>query len=304
MIERIVEITDHELYLSLYRGFMLVKKDGVEVGRVPLADMSVLLWSSLGSSISSRLVSALLDHNIIVVFCGENFHPKGFLWPMEGHHEHAGRVELQSSVSLPLKKRLWQQIVAAKIMAQSETLKRFDRSDEGLSALAKKVVSGDKDNLESQAARRYWPALMGPTFHRDRKAGGINAMLNYGYAVLRASTARAVSACGLHPAFGIHHRNDLNPFRLVDDLMEPFRPTVDCQVRKLFDAGQNEVDTHVKEKLVEILKMDFQSTRGITPLFNVLLWTAQSLVSSFRSKSARLELPLSVLPVAWTKKHE
>ena len=104
MIERIVEITDHELHLSLYRGFMQVKKEGEEVGRVPLADMSVLLWSSLGSSISSRLISALLDNNVMIVFCGENFHPKGMIWPMENHHEHAGRVELQNTVSLPLQK--------------------------------------------------------------------------------------------------------------------------------------------------------------------------------------------------------
>jgi len=301
MIERVVEITDHELHLSLYRGFMQVKKDSEEVGRVPLADMSVLLWSSLGSSISSRLISALLDNNVMIVFCGENFHPKGMIWPMEGHHAHAGRLELQTAVSLPLQKRLWQQIVMAKIRAQGSALKHFSLSDKGLTALSERVSSGDKEHLEAQAARRYWPALMGPGFHRDRQAGGINAMLNYGYAVLRAATARAVSACGLHPAFGLHHRNDLNPFRLVDDLMEPFRPMVDCQVRKLSDAGMNEVDTPVKEKLAGILKMDFQSSRGKTPLFNCLLWLAQSLVNSFQSKETQLELPLSVLPVVWTK---
>ena len=280
---------------------MQVKKEGEEVGRVPLADMSVLLWSSLGSSISSRLISALLDNNVMIVFCGENFHPKGMIWPMENHHEHAGRVELQNTVSLPLQKRLWQQIVTAKIKAQGEALKHFGLSDEGLTALAERVSSGDKDFFEAQAARRYWPALMGPGFHRDRKAGGINAMLNYGYAVLRASTARAVSACGLHPTFGLHHSNDHNPFRLVDDLMEPFRPVVDCQVRKLSDSGQNEVTTPVKEKLAGILKMDFQSSRGKTPLFNSLLWMVQSLVNSFQSKNAGLELPSPLLPMTWTK---
>ena len=42
-------------------------------------------------------------------------------------------------------------------------------------------------------------------------------------AVIRSAIARAIVTVGCHPAFGIHHNNQLNAFNLVDDLIEPFR---------------------------------------------------------------------------------
>ncbi|MFT3859228.1 MAG: CRISPR-associated endonuclease Cas1 [Aquabacterium sp.] len=65
--------------------------------------------------------------------------------------------------------------------------------------LASKVRSGDPDNLEAQGARRYWGLLFGDDFRRDQDGDGLNALLNYGYTVLRAATARSIVAAGLHP---------------------------------------------------------------------------------------------------------
>jgi CRISPR-associated protein Cas1 len=84
--------------------------------------------------------------------------------------------------------------------------------------------------VEAQAARRYWPALFGAEFKRDPDAEDQNRLLNYGYAVLRAITARAICAAGLHPSLGLHHHNRYDSFCLADDLMEPYRPLVDAVV--------------------------------------------------------------------------
>ncbi|NIQ00045.1 MAG: type II CRISPR-associated endonuclease Cas1, partial [Nitrospinaceae bacterium] len=153
------------------------------------------------------------------------------------------------------------------------------------------VGSGDPENCEAQAARRYWKPLMGPAFKRDVKAEGVNSLLNYGYAVLRAATARAVAASGLHPALSLHHHNQANPFGLVDDLMEPFRPCVDQVVRKLKDEGLEEVIPDTKRQLAAVLDMDLKTERGTTPLSNTLFHMAQSLVTSYETRKDCLILP-------------
>src|SRR5690606_12322949 len=45
-----------------------------------------------------------------------------------------------------------------------------------------------------------------------------------------ACFARTNVAYGLHPAYGIGHRNQFNAFNLVDDCMEVFRPVIDLWV--------------------------------------------------------------------------
>lgn len=69
-----------------------------------------------------------------------------------------------------------------------------------------------------------------------------NSALNYGYAIIRASVARALVSAGFHPALGVfHHRRD-NPFCLADDLMEPLRPLVDRAVKQILSESPNPQD--------------------------------------------------------------
>ena len=130
---------------------------------------------------------------------------------------------------------MWQQFVKAKLEAQAQLLEYRSGTDYGLRALAAEVRSGDPENVEARGARLYWRALFGDDFRRDREAEDLNRHLNYGYAVLRAITARAVCAAGLHPSLGIHHHNRYDAFCLADDVMEPFRPLVDRVVVNLND---------------------------------------------------------------------
>jgi CRISPR-associated protein Cas1 len=157
--------------------------------------------------------------------------------PLDAHHVQTERHRAQGEASAPTRKRIWQRLIAAKIAQQADVLVHFTGHHGGLLPLSKRVRSGDPDNLEAQAAQRYWPSLFGRDFRRDRDADGINALLNYGYAVMRAAIARAVVASGLIPSLGVFHSNRSNPFCLADDLLEPYRPYVDWRVRLLMNEA-------------------------------------------------------------------
>ncbi len=155
------------------------------------------------------------------------------LLPLVTHSLQAERFAAQARLAAPVRKRAWQQIVQAKITAQGRLLKERTHNDHGLDAIAKSVKSGDTANVEARAARIYWGKLFGETvFRRDADGDGLNACLNYGYAILRAVVARSLCGAGLHPSLGIHHHNRYDAFCLADDLMEPFRPLVDREVAR------------------------------------------------------------------------
>ncbi len=181
-------------------------------------------------TITGALLSALAENGVAMIVPDARHHPAGMLLSFHQHHLQSAVAHSQIGMSLPLKKRLWQKLVVAKIENQAAVLRAIG-SDEAkaLSAMAGRVGSGDPDNLEAQAARAYWPYIFAgfKRHYEDRR----NGLLNYGYAVVRAALARACAASGLLPAFGLHHCSRANAFNLVDDLLEPFRPSVDRMAR-------------------------------------------------------------------------
>ena len=209
MIGRVIEVASAGRHLARDRGLMTVSHEGVEDGRVPLDDIGVLLCNARDLTYSNELLIELARRGAAVVLC-DNYLPVTWLWPLEGNHIQALRMRRQLEASLPLRKRLWQALVKAKIAQQENTLELLGVSGGNLGELAKRVRSGDPENVEAQAARRYWPLLFGDSFRRERFGPMPNPLLNYGYTVLRAATARAVVAAGLHPSVGLHHANRMN----------------------------------------------------------------------------------------------
>ncbi|MDO8423600.1 MAG: type II CRISPR-associated endonuclease Cas1 [Parvibaculum sp.] len=297
MIGRVVEIASDDRHLALSRGFLTVSHDRTEVARIPLDDIGVLLCHAHGLTYSNNLMVELAKRGACVVLCGPNHMPIAWLWPLDGHHVQSLRMRHQLEVGAPLRKRLWQVIVRAKIEQQGAVLERLGKPDGAFDLLARKVKSGDPENIEAQAARRYWPLLMGETFRRDRDAGGVNAMLNYGYTVLRAGVARAVTTAGLHPSVGLHHSNRNNPMCLVDDLMEPFRPIVDYTVSRLQSAGATDVSPETKAVLAEVLAFDMATEQGTTPVSTCAERLTYSLAQSFEAGKPTLILPRTLLPL-------
>jgi CRISPR-associated protein Cas1 len=295
MLGRIVEVSNDKRHLSVYRGFMLVHSTGEnrqEVGRVPLDDIAALIANAHGLSYTNNLLVALAERGAPFVLCASNHNVVGMLWPVDGHHQQAHRFEAQIACTLPNRKKLWAAIVKAKLLNQAAVLQVTGAAHAPLQALAKQVRSGDPVNLEAQGARKYWGLLMGPLFRRDQQADGVNALLNYGYTVLRAAMARAVVAAGLHPSLGLHHSHDNNAMRLVDDLMEPFCPVIDLVVWKMQFLGPCHVNADTKRALVQCLYQDLATDTGRTPVLVAVQKLATSLAQVLLGERKTLDLPL------------
>ncbi len=298
---RIVEVAEDRRHLSVYRGFMLVHNTGderQELGRVALDDMAALIASAYGISYTNNLLVALAERGVPFVLCAANHKPVGMLWPIDGHHLQAHRFDAQIACTLPTKKRLWASLVKAKLVQQAAVLEATGVAAAPLQTLAKNVRSGDPDNLEAQGARKYWGLLFGPLFRRDQEADGLNALLNYGYTVLRAATARAVVAAGLHPSIGLHHSHDNNAMRLVDDLMEPFRPIVDWTVWQLQHTQPCYINPETKRALVKSLYLDLATPAGNTPVLFAIQKLATSLAQVLTNERTELDLPYPCVPAA------
>ena len=291
MLGRIVEISQDGRHLSAERGHMVVAENGAEVARVALDDIAAVIASAHGLTYSNSLLVALAERNAPLIVCARNFTPAAYLWSVTGNHRQAARMAAQVSSSLPMGKRLWKSVVQAKIAQQAGVLASLGRPTAALTALISKVRSGDPDNIEAQAARRYWPLAFGDDFRRDRSQSGANAMLNYGYMVLRAAMSRAIMGAGLHPSMGIHHCNEVNPMRLADDLMEPFRPLTDRVVLHLLQAGENDVTPAVKKSLAAVAYADLATSRGTTPVMGAMVALATSLAQNYEGQRTDLDLP-------------
>lgn len=233
MTKRVIEIAEREARLRLENRLLVIRvADGGE-HRVPIGEIECLILGTPAVSVTGMLLAALAEEGVMVLISGTNHLPVGMQLPLASHYLQSERFREQAAASLPLCKRLWQIVVSAKIRSQGRLLRELRGEDGGLIALAEQVRSGDPENLEGRAAVIYWKLLFPRPFLREREAPDNNALLNYGYAILRAMTARALCGAGLHPTLGIHHRNRYNAYCLADDLMEPYRYLVDRVVVRL-----------------------------------------------------------------------
>lgn len=300
MIGRIVEVADDRRHLFLSRGFLVVQDtegEHKELGQVPLDDIAAVIANAHGLSYTNNLLVALAERCAPFVLCAANHNAVGMVLTIDGNYQQAKRFDAQLAASQPLIKRLWAEIVKSKLQQQAAALEATGAPFVPLQALVRKVRSGDPDNFEAQGARRYWGLLFGDDFRRDQQGGGLNAMLNYGYTVLRAATARAVVSAGLHPTIGLHHSNEGNAMRLVDDLMEPFRPVIDLKVWQLHQHGESMVTPESKRALVRTLYDDMQTSAGATPVMVCAQKLATSLAQVFMGEKDKLDLPLPGLPL-------
>ncbi len=293
MPDRILDLSEEPAHVSIRNGLLLIKRPIAGETSLPVDEVGVLVASQPQLSFTLSALANLAGAGAAVVVCNENRLPVGIMLPLQGHTTQAERMSAQVSIKLPTKKRLWQAIIQSKIESQAEALRLEFGVDSGLSAIARTVRSGDPNNREAYAARKYWLSLMGEEFVRDRHAEDINRVLNYGYTVLRAMTGRAVCAAGLHPSIGLHHHNRYSQFALADDLMEPFRPVVDraaLTIRRIWGADAP-LDRTVKTELLTALGTRYRFHDERRTLFDILTRAATSLTEVFMGEGDALDLP-------------
>ena len=258
---------------------------------IPIEDIGVVIIEHQQVSITIPLMNALVEGNVQVVMCNNRGMPSAMLQSFEGNTLQGENLRNQMGAGEVLKKQLWKQIVEAKIRNQAELLNKVGQEGDRLKQYYQNVNSGDADNREGIAARIYFSELFGESFLRDRTVPGINALLNYGYAILRAATARALVSSGLLPAIGIFHHNRSNAFPLADDVMEPYRPYVDEIVYDMAMQAKLDLTKDVKAELINVLYADTQFSRVTRPLSVGLTLTTASLSKCFAKEQTKLSLP-------------
>lgn len=279
-MKRTIEVSTRGLRLYREQNLLHVAQGTEVLGKIPFEDIGVLILDSNGLSLTTGAITALLENGAAIVFCGKGHHPEGVLVPLTGNTTHTQRFRAQVKATRPLNKNLWKNIVRSKVQCQKALLPKGPVVDR-LTVIQNGVRSGDPTNAEAQAARAYWPALFGSNFRRNRQGDGPNSLLNYGYILLRSATARAITATGLSPALGIHHRSKYNPFCLADDLMEPFRPWVDARVLQLHQSGKYEIDQNAKHHLLQVLTDRVIQNDEEGPLLSAIERTAASLSKAY-----------------------
>lgn len=298
MVKRTIAITT-PCHLSLKLGQMLVRSKLVEgdAGKtVPIEDMGMLLMEHEQVTVTQGLLAALMENNVAVVNCNAQHHPVGMLLNFQGNSTQTETFIAQAEASKPLKKQLWQQVVKAKINNQGAILNALGQDGGRLVKLAQEVRSGDTDNRESVAAVFYWPRLFKgiPHFLRDPEGPYPNNVLNYGYAILRATVARALVGSGLHPTLGLFHRNRYNAYCLADDMMEAYRPLVDQVVAGIVldrPTDWTELDQTIKIDLLRTPTLDVDMGGKVRPLMVAVSETTASLARAYLGTNGVLALP-------------
>lgn len=293
MTNRIIEIADRGAYIHLENSLLVLERNEGGEHTIPLEEVGVLLLSHSAVTMTSAVICGIIEAGGMVVLCDQRYLPAGLFLPYGSHTSAARNYEAQVSANEPLKKQIWKEIIRKKVLFQGELLFSLYQDDSGLKGYSNTVASGDTKNVEGMAARVYWSKLFNYPFKRDQEAMDQNRYLNYGYTLLRSCTARAICSSGLHPSFGLHHHNQYNPFRLADDLMEPFRPLVDRKVVELLYnfSTHEEFTKDIKRKLLEIfLEPVFLKKQKIN-LFDALTLCASSLLKIYEKKSKNIILP-------------
>lgn len=296
MIKRTLLFTNPYYLYTRNEQLVISHKTADKEVQQPIENLGYVVLDHPQITVSYSAMQKLAANNVAVIYCNEKHLPASMLLSLDAHHTQNERFRKQLEASEPLNKQLWKQTIEAKIANQAHVLKKYSGGEAPLLRCLRLVKSGDTTNQEGQAARYYWKAIFAPfmgTFKRERFGEPPNNLLNYGYALLRAATARALAGAGLLCTLGIHHHNRYNAYALADDIMEPYRPFVDELVIQRLSSGMMEEQLTISDKalLLKVLTADTQMPHQISPLMIALNKTASSLVKCFYGQQKKLIYP-------------
>lgn len=258
----------------------------------PLEDINSVMIEHSDVWLSSRLLSTLAEYGIVLYLCDKQHMPNAVLLPILKYSRHYKLLKQQMSITKPLQKRLWQQIIKQKVQNQSICLElsNLDGSVE-LNQMSSAVLSGDTSHVEAKAAAFYFKKLFGKDYSRKRECK-INTALNYAYSILRGQIARALITSGFEPSLGIWHRSELNSFNLADDFIEPFRPFADAFVYCNIDSSTDAcLTTDERRALFSIINYDLEMGKEKCIIRTCIDKAISSYVRILNKEDEKLELP-------------
>jgi CRISP-associated protein Cas1 len=262
-----------------------------ETAFVPFEDIAIIVLNHREIQLTHPVLSACADYGIGLYATGDNHQPNGIFLPFLAHSRTTRLMRKQMDIPRPLAKQAWANIIRRKIENQTAVLRLCAKNGvDRMDSYARRVRSGDTENLEGQAAAFYFTQLFGQGFYRADERWA-NAALDYGYAVLRGAIARGVVAHGMHPPIGLFHASEQNAFNLADDLIEPFRPLVDLHVAKNPAFTEGDLAPQDKAALVALLNVDVGMPQGKMSVLSAIEYAVESLARLFEQGDSELELP-------------
>lgn len=231
MSYHIVSIDSPTCSLSCKDGQLTCRVED-QVRSLPLEDIAAIVITSFSASIHSHLLLEAAKHGIGLVIC-ENFKPASLVLPANRASDTL-LTRAQAYLKPQIKQRLWNKTVDAKCANQASLARELAPDHPELARL-ERLSASRAVTKEAECARSFWKIYgdtLEPTgsFKRNRHGASLNPLINYGYAVLLSTVLQKLFAIGLDPTFGISHAVRERTTPLAYDLMEPFRPCVDCRV--------------------------------------------------------------------------
>lgn len=281
------------LDLTDFRGDVTVRRGWLYAGEARAASLEDLSGVIVGPAVrvTAAALAAVAERGVAVTLGAYGGRKPATVMSVSNAERVAARHRAQAESAAPVAKRLWREIVKAKVVAQAGNV--LGPARDRLLEYAREVRSGDSTNVEGRAARIYWAALR-PNVEWRRDPDGTddwNAALNYGYGVLRNHMYSAVFAAGLWPTYGVYHRHRSNPGCLVDDLLEPFRPLIDRIVFGHLPADALDSPA-ARRSLAAALEMEAADGQKVRAALNA--W-AQSVGAYFESPDERVPRPPAVI---------
>jgi CRISPR-associated protein Cas1 len=272
------------------KNLQLIIETETRKSSIPIEDIGFVVIDNRETYISIPALSLLAENNSAVIFCNQLHLPSAMLLSLDSHHVQHQIFKQQIDASMPLKKQMWQQVIIEKIKNQGLLLEKSTQEKNNFELIANRVLSGDTGNQEGIAAAIYWKKIFEVKFKRERFGEYPNNFLNYGYALLRAATARALAGSGLLNTLGIHHRNKYNSFALADDIMEPYRPLIDEKVIELMQRFESdELNTTIKAELLTVLTRTVFWETEKSPFMVALQKTANSVQQCFTGETKKVK---------------
>jgi CRISPR-associated protein Cas1 len=230
MSYHIVSIDQPQVDLTCRDGQLVCTTDAGKK-QVPLEDVAAIVITSFSARIHSHLFLEAARHGVSLIIC-ERFQPISLLLPA---CRSADTILTRRHLTLPegIRRRLWEKTIDAKCANQLVIAERISPESKATRDLA--VSSRARTaRKEGGCAKLFWDSfstgLRVEGFTRGRKMGGLNDLLNYGYAVLLSTVLQKLYGFGLDPTVGISHAIRERSAPLAYDLMEPFRTCVDWRV--------------------------------------------------------------------------
>lgn len=211
-----IHIKDKQLEVTTAEG----------VVSIPLEDLNQILVHGANIRLSTMDLSILSQSKISLITLDHKYLPTAMVLPFNGNSRQSQLMHAQIKVESEKYEELWVKLIKQKINNQSRALSIMGKSGaEKIAEYGNLVDENNVNAIESLAAKEYFSYYHAGLNRRSDDP--INSRLNYGYAIVRGAIARKLISTGFHPTFGIHHNSQLNPFNLVDDLIEPYRAIVD-----------------------------------------------------------------------------